>query len=82
MAVQAPKQISYSVKENTSQNTLEMQGELKEKASDARFVFRPVRERETDTDWTVFAGNAPSSLYLSCRLCERCTYPYFPSYDK
>ena len=45
-----------------------MQGELKEKASDARFVFRPVRERKTDTDWTVFAENAPSFLYLSYRF--------------
>ena len=45
-----------------------MQGELKEKASDTRFVFRPVRERKTDTDWTVFAENAPSSLYLSYRF--------------
>ena len=35
MAVQAPEQISYPVKENTSQNPLEleMQGELKEKAA-------------------------------------------------
>ena len=45
-----------------------MQGELKEKASDTRFVFRPVRERKTDTNWTVFAENAPSSLYLSYRF--------------
>jgi len=33
MAVQAPEQISYPVKENTSQNSLEMREEMKEQSA-------------------------------------------------